>query len=554
LIIIVVLLLADMRFDLTQLPTDIVLLHKMVRDAADLLEASEQRDVQQKATISTLTRQLSLLRRGLYGRSSEQVHGDQLRLALEPAVLPAAAQNDNILPVRQAMAPEVKRRRKPIPSHIPRRDMVHMPKTKDSAVSTSCAMAGHVPPCNCGGKRVQIGADSGDELVYIPARFEVVRHIRPKLACRACESIVQAPAPDRPITASPASPSLLAHILVSRFCDHLPYYRQSAIFGRSGLDISRNRMVDWAQSLSALLAPLVDRMATYLFSAAKIHGDDTPVAMLVPGSGKTGTARFWVYLRDDRCSGSTDAPAVLYRFSTDRKSAHPQTHLRDYQGYFQADAYRGYEALYRTGHVHEVGCWSHVRRKFHDIYISTSELSPIAAEALLRIGALFDIERHIRGCTAGQRRRVRQRAALPRLAALKLWFQQQRSKLSAKSALAIAIDYAVSRWAAMVRYTRDGRLEISNNLCENALRGVSIGRKNWLFVGSREGGETAALFYSLVETCRMNEIDVQAYLTDLIARIGAHPINRINELLPWHWAREQDIKACELQPSLRAAA
>lgn len=281
-------------------------------------------------------------------------------------------------------------------------------------------------------------------------------------------------------------------------------------------------------------------MMTYVLEAAKIHGDDTPVRMLGPGGG-TIQAHFWVYLRDNRASGDLSAAAVIYFFSINRRGEHPARHLKGFEGYFQADAYSGYNDLYRDPDtkapraILEVGCWSHVRRKFNDILESEKGCSPIAAQAIIRIGELFAIERRIKGEPPGMRRQVRQDEALPKLIALRAWFETQLRGLAPGSKLAKACHYALNRWEVMTRYCEDGILEISNNLVENALRGVTVGRRNWLFVGSRKGGEHAAVFYSLIETCRLNGIDPEAYLSDVIERIGDHPINRISELLPWQW-------------------
>lgn len=534
-----------MRFDLSSLPNDAVLLQRMVREAVEAMEqdkaaltAARKTVETQAALIEKLTLQIDRFTRGRYGRSSEQQNAAQLRLIFESGALPAssAEANDNATPEAADDDKDRRPRRRiqePLPLHLPRRAVSHLPETM---------CQGSDDGAECPGQLVRIGEDVTEVLDYIPARFEVVKHVRPRLACRRCEKVFQAPVPSLPIPKAKASATLLAHILVSRFQDHLPYYRQAAIFGRSGIDLDRNVMVEWAGRIAWLLQPVVDRMGRYVFSAAKIHGDDTPVRVLDPGSGKTKTGRLWVYLRHDRSSGDPGPPAVVLHYTEDRSGVHPERHLKDYKGYFQADAFSGFNRLYRdprTGAptaIVEVGCWSHVRRKFHDVHEATQGQSPVAAEALVRIGELYEIERQIKGLAPGERLAVRQREAAPRLAALKCWFEAQAANLAPKGAPALAIHYALRRWPALVRYCGDDRLEAHNNLVENALRGVSLGRKNWLFAGSDRGGERAALFYSLIETCKLNGLDAEAYLADVIGRIGDHPINRIDELLPWVWA------------------
>ncbi|WP_370647443.1 IS66 family transposase [Polymorphobacter sp. PAMC 29334] len=523
----------------------------MVRDAVETIDRTTA-DLTKSAAlaklqtlrIAKLEHEVARLRRSQFGRSSEQHAADQLRLLFDEAMtsdtVTGAPANDDT-PGEDAV-PAIRRGgRAPLPAHLPRREIEHLP----AAGGDRCDRPG------CHGAQVRIGEDITEVLDYIPARFEVIRHIRPRLACRACERIMQAPVPPLPIPKARATSALLAHLLVSRFADHLPWYRQSAILRRAGVAIDRDLMGNWAGKIAWLMVPLVDRMMAHVLAAGKIHGDDTPVTLLTPGAaGEAGTrtAHFWVYLCDDRSSGDGAPPAVVYRFSADRRGAHPAAHLQDYAGYFQADAFAGYNALYRdraTGAARgivEVGCWSHVRRKFNDVLVTSKGCSAIAAEAITRIGALFAIERRIKGSPPDVRRTLRQTEAIPRLAALRLWLEVQSRGLAPKSDLALACNYALSRWAVMVRYCDDGRLEISNNLVENALRGVSLGRKNWLFVGSAKGGEDAAIFYSLVETCRLNGIDPQAWLTDIIERIGEHPINRIDELLPWVWAKTHGLK------------
>ena len=535
-----------MRFDLDCLPTDPVLLQKILREMADVMdqERTELKTAQatvkaQILTIEKLEHRLARLLRVQFGRSSEKMDIAQLRLMFDEVATPEPANDD----VPAAAHPKSARKpgvRAPIPAHVPRQAVEHQPG-----------------PCpqGCGGAETKIGEDVTEVLDYVPARFRVLRHVRPRIACRTCERIRQAPAVDLPLPKVMASSTLLAHLVVSRFVDHQPWHRQSVILRRQGVHIDRDVMGRWARKLAWLLAPLGERLLSYILEAPKIHGDETPVTLL---SGKDGlggkdgldgkdgshTAYFWVYLHDGRSSGDMSPPAVAFRFTTGRGGEHPAAHLAGYRGYLQADGYAGYNVLYRDPKtkaprdVTEVGCWAHSRRKFTDVLAKTP--SPIAAEAVARIGELFAIERDINGAPPDERQRVRQELALPKLKTLRPWLEAQLRGLASDSPLAKACRYPLNRWAAMIRYCDDGVLEISNNLVENALRGVALGRRNWMFIGSIKGGDASALFYSLVETCRLNGVEPEAWFTDIIERIGSHPINRIDVLLPWHWQALRD--------------
>jgi transposase len=523
-----------MRFDLDRLPTDPVLLQKMLREMAEVMEHERAELKTAKATVKAqnvriekLEHRLARLLRVQFGRSSEKMDIAQLRLMFDEVEAPEPANDDE----PAAPRPQSARKpgtRAPIPAHVPRQVVDHQPG-----------------PCveGCDGAGTKIGEDVTEVLDYIPARFRVLRHVRPRVACRTCEQIRQAPAVNLPLPKVMASSALLAHLVVSRFVDHLPWHRQSMILRRQGVTIDRDVMSRWARKLAWLLAPLGERLFAYILEGPKVHGDDTPVTLLGTGAGSR-TAHFWVYLRDGRSSGDMSPPAVAYRFSTDRSGAHPAAHLAGYRGYLQADGFAGYNALYRDPQtkapreIIEVGCWSHARRKFTDILDKTP--SPIAAEAIVRITELFAVEREVKGAPPDERRRERQAQAVPKLAALRTWLEAQQRGLSSDSTLARACRYPLNRWAAMIRYCDDGLLEISNNLVENALRGVALGRRNWMFVGSVKGGDASALFYSLVETCRLNGVEPEAWFTDVIERIGDHPINRIDELLPWRWQAARD--------------
>jgi transposase len=389
----------------------------------------------------------------------------------------------------------------------------------------------------------KVGEDVTEVLEYVPGRFEVVRHVRPAYSCSKCEAMAQAPMPALPIPRAMAGASVIAHVIMSKYADHLPLYRQAEIYARDGLDLDRGTLADWVGKAAWLLRPLADRIGEHVMAGNVIHADDTPVPVLAPGHGKTKTGRLWIYLRDERPHAGPAPPAVLYRYTPDRKGERCREHLGAFRGHLHADGYAGFAELYESGegrpaNVIEVACWAHVRRKFFDVHKGNG--SPIARQALERIGALFDIERTIAGQCPERRRTVRQSSAKQKLDKLAEWLYEQLKLLSGKSELAGAIRYARSRWDALTAYVDDGRLEISNNAAENAIRPVTLGRKNWLFAGSDTGGNRAAILYTLIRTAKLNGIEPGAWLRDILARIGEHPINRVDELLPWAWAARQD--------------
>jgi transposase len=474
--------------------------------------------------------QIAVLKRARFGRSAESLEGElaQLELTLEDleasvAAVPAAVRA-HASPV--TVPPSPKPARRPLPAQLPREEIVH-------AVGCSCP--------ECGETLKSAGTTVAEMLEWVPGRYKVIRHVRPKFACGRCHTLVQAPAPTRPIARGLAGPGLLAHVLVAKYADHLPLYRQSRIFARDGIDLDRSTLADWVGGAAQLLGPLVSALGRHVLSGEKVHGDDTPVPVLMPGRGSTKQGRLWTYVRDDRPAGSLEPPAVLFRYSSDRKGEHPRAHLKDFRGTLQADGYAGFEALYGE-RIQEAACWAHVRRKFYDVHVALK--SPIAREALERIGALYAIETELRGRPHEERRAVRQAREGPELHSLHAWLEQQLAKLPKKSELAKAIRYALARWAALVRYRDDGRLEIDNNAAERALRAVALGRKNWLFAGSDDGGERAAAIYSLLGSAQLNGLNVEAYLRHVLERLPEHPVNRVDELLPWRVA--DAIKPVEL--------
>ena len=475
----------------------------------------------QRHEIEHLKLLVAKLQRIQFGRRAEpHESADQLTLIKVPDAVAIAS-----IPLQRNKASTPRPfNRKPLPSHLPREIERYAPSDSDCP--------------QCGGSLNAIGEDVSEVLEYIPARFKVVQQVRPKFSCSCCQTLHQAPAPERPIARGLAGPGLLAQVLVSKYADHLPLYRQSRIYARDGVDLSRSTLADWVGQCSTLLSPLVEAIRRHVLAGNTLHADDTPVPVLSPGNGKTKTGRFWTYVRDERPAGSEIPPAVWFAYSPDRKGKHPQTHLQPYRGAIHADGYAGFNALYDEQRI-EVACWAHVRRKFYDIH--QAQASPLAATALNFIQQLYGIEKTIRGEPPDSRKRIRQSRAGPLLKQLHQWLHSTLTQVSRKSALAEAIRYALVRWSALTQYRDNGSLEMDNNAAERALRGVALGRKNYLFVGSNAGGERAAIAYSLIGTVHLNGLDPFHYLKDVIGRITSHPINRIDELLPWHDSMQRTL-------------
>ena len=494
------------------------------------------------AVIAHQRLQIEKLTRQLYGHHSERTVRliDQMELAFEE--LESSASEDELAAERavakttNVVAFTRKRpARQPFPEHLPRERVV-----EPGPATCQC----------CGGARLRkLGEDITETLEVIPRQWKVIQHVREKFTCRDCERISQAPAPFHVIARGWAGPSLLAMILFEKYGQHQPLNRQAERYAREGVPLSLSTLADQVGACCAVLAPLLRRVESYVFAAERLHGDDTTVPVLA--TGKTDTGRCWVYVRDDRPFGGQDPPAAMFYYSRDRGGEHPARHLAGYAGILQADAYGGYNKLYQAdrkpGPIIEAGCWVHARRPFFvlaDVAANArrraqgktaSVISPLAVEAVRRIDALFDIERAINGQSAERRRAVRQEASAPLVADLERWLREERPKLSRGNDLAKAMDYVLKRWPAFTRFLDDGRICLSNNAAERALRGIALGRKSWLFAGSDRGGERAAVLYSLIVTAKMNGIDPQAWLADVLARIAEHPARDIDQLLPWNW-------------------
>jgi transposase len=502
-----------MRIDSTALPDDIAALKRIIgeltRDA-----------VAARAEIEKLRFQLARFKRAQFGRSSERADRtvEQLELAIETLEEDNAERLAAVPSISEAIEERAKPARRPLPANLPREEVVH---------PGPCACP------QCGGALRKVSADVTETLDYVPGRFKVVRHVREAFSCRACQIMVQTPAPNHAIARGRAGPGLLAHIAVSKFDDHLPLYRQAEIYTRDGIALETSTMSGWVGATAAALAPLLEALRRDVLQSNVLHGDDTPVPVLAPGAGKTKTGRLWTYVHDERPHAGARPPAAMFFYSPDRKGEHPIAHLKNFTGVLHADGYAGFKSLYQGNRIIEATCWAHVRRKFFDVH--EANRSAIAKEALDRIGALYAVEAAIRGLAPEERRQRRQAQSKQIAAELKSWAEETKPKLSARSELAAAFRYMLSRWLALIRCFDDGRLALDNNPAERALRGVALGRKNYLFAGSDRGGERAAAMYSLIETAKLNGIDPEAYLRDILGRISDHPMKRLAELLPWNW-------------------
>jgi transposase len=486
-----------------------------------------------EALVAYYKLQIAKLRREQYGQSSE--HGrkllDQLELQLEEAAASAAEDEIMAQPAGSTTVQPFTRKRPvraPFPAHLPRERVV-IPGP------TACP--------SCGGKLAKLGETITETLESVPRQWKVIQTVREKFTCRSCEKITQPPAPFHAIPRGHVGPSLLAMILYAKYGEHQPLNRQSDSYAREGVDLDVSTLADHVGAGVAVLSPLTELIRRHVFAAERVHGDDTTLPLLA--KGKTVTARLWTYVRDDRPFAGPDPPAAMFFYSRTRGGEHPARHLAGYAGILQADAYAGFGELYdgkrKPGPITEAACWSHGRRHFFEL--ADLRKAPLAVEAVRRIDELFAIERSINGLSAADRLVVRQRESRPIIADLEQWMRTERTRLSRHAETAKAIDYVLTRWPAFTRFLDDGRICLSNNAAERSLRGIALGRRAWLFAGSDRGGERAAAIYTLIATAKLNDINPQAWLADVLARIADHPASRLDELLPWHWKAPNDRAA-----------
>lgn len=508
-----------MQLDLNNLPSDPELLQRLVRDIAT---AIDHRDTE----IERLKSIIKKLQRMQFGRSSERLDSDQLALGLEDIdsdIARIEEEQPKGIPEATATQP----RRRALPDHLPREDV------RLDVESEVCSC--------CGGALHLVGESVSEMLDWVPAQLRVVRTTRPKYACRACNKVMQAAAPERVIAGGLATPALLAHVLISKYCDHLPLYRQSQIFDRHGVDLCRSTLAGWVGGACWWLDALHERLSKNVFASDHLFADDTPIPVLDPGRGRTKTGRLWVYAREHRPWGGPAPPAAIYLFAPDRKAERPVAHLADFRGILHVDGYAGFERLADKEGITLAACWSHSRRKFYDVAEATG--SPVATGALRRIGELYAIEARIRGQSPAQRLAERRTFSKPIVDALHVWLDAQLRLVSGRSTLAEAIRYALSRWHGLTRFLHDGRVELDTNPVERAIRPVALGRKNHLFAGSDGGGHRWAVICSLIATCKLNDVEPYAYLRDVLQRmIDGHPVNRLDELLPWSWKPADHVK------------
>jgi transposase len=495
-----------MNLDLDNLPEDVPSLQQIIKDLA--------------MKVIELSAKLAVLRAKKYRHSSEKIDKDIKDLEYQ-------IEETECLLLKAGVSLEKAKdqpKRKPLPENLPRTDVVLAPD----------------PLCpSCGGADFRkIGDDISEVLDYVPSSLKVIRYVRPRCACVACDTIVQAYPHSKAIDKGKAGAGLLAHVLIQKYQDHLPLYRQSQIFEREGIDLSRSTLSRWAVACSQLLNPLIDEIKNFVFSGTHIHGDDTPVKVLAPGLGKTKTGRIWTYVRDGRPYGDDSPPAACYFYSPDRKGIRPKEHLQDFKGIFHADAYGGFDALYQSeknkeSPILEAACWAHTRRKFYEVTLTTDK-AVVATSVLEIIGEIYTIEQEIRGQSPPERHQQRQTRSKPLVDSLFQLLLKYKNQVPMKSLTGKGISYALNNRIALERFLDDGKIEIDNNAAERSIRSIALGRKNWLFAGADTGGEAAARIYTLIETLKLNNINPQTYLTKIFELIQDHPMSKIKDLLPWN--------------------
>ena len=518
------------------LPNDIEILKHLVRTRNAELSQARAEASSAEALIAHLRLTIEKLKRDLFGPRNERKARllDQMELELEE--LQAAASEDEVAAEKAAATTQVrafirrKPARQPFPAHLPRERII-VPGP------TACAC--------CGSKRLaKLGEDVTETLEVVPRQWKVVQHVREKFTCRDCEKISQAPAPFHVLPRGFAGPSLLAMILFEKYGQHQPLNRQSERYACEAIDLSVSTLADQVGACAALLRPIYEVIRNHVFAGDRVHGDETPVPVLAKHQCRKG--RLWTYVRDDKPFAGPAPRAAVFFYSRDRTAEHPERHLAGYAGILQADAYAGFNRLYaadrKGGPITEASCWAHGRRKFFELADVTAKardklavIAPLAFEAVKRIDAIFDIEREINGRSIAERLAVRRERIMPLVAELEAWMRAQRGKLSRHSDVGKAMDYMLKRWETFTRFLHDGRICLTNNAAERALRGIALGRKSWLFAGSDRGGERAAVMYTLIQTARLNDVDPQAWLADVLARINDHNVQKLDALLPWNW-------------------
>jgi transposase len=486
----------------------------------------------ERARNERLVQIIKEMQRHRFGRRAETLPEDQMLLALEDVEQTeagvAAADESRSATMRAEAARRRRRNRGALPAHLPR-------------IETIIDIGDKACPC-CKGLLHVIGEDVSERLDIVPAQFRVLVTRRPKYACRACEgAVLQAPAPARLIEGGLPTEATVAHVLVSKYADHLPLYRQAQIYARQGIALDRSTLADWVGRAAWHLRPVHERLLENIRLSTKIFADETRAPVLDPGRGRTKTGQLWAYARDDRPFGGADPPIAVYVYAQNRKSEQPLAHLAGFAGVVQVDGYAGYRALAQKNSVSLAFCWSHVRRRFYEL--AAAGPAPIASEAVARIGQLYAIESDIRGQNPDDRRAARQEKSRPVLDALEPWLREKLAQISQKTKLAEAIRYALSRWEGLTRFIDDGRIEIDSNIVERAIRPIALNRKNALFAGSDGGAENWAIVASLIETCKLNGVDPQAYITDVLKKIvDGHLASKIDELMPWAYAQFVALK------------
>ena len=517
------------------LPQNLSEAHALILAQREMLITARSEITVGRLEIERLKLMLAKARREQFGQSSER--GKQLIEQLELAIEDLEETQAEEEAKTDIAAPDSARQRPARVARGPRKLPDNLPVER--LVEPAPCVCG-----KCGGSRLhKLGEVVSKTLECEPRRWKIIEHVREKFTCRDCDSVTEAPAPSHPIARGFAGPSLLAMVLAAKFLLHQPLNRQSATYAREGVEIDTSTLADWVGACAAALAPMVEAIRAHVLRAERIHADDTTVPVLAKTKTKTG--RIWAYLRDDRPFGGPSPPAAFFKYSRSRHGEYPREHLAGWAGVMQADAFAGFNELYdgqrRPGPIIEAACWAHGRRKFFEL--AKLAKAPIAIEAVRRIDELFAIERAINGKPPDERKALRQARSKPVVAALETWLREQRARVSAKSQIAKAISYSLNRWPAFTRFLHDGRVCLSNNAAERALRGLAIGRVNWMFAGSDEGARRAAALYSLIETCKLNNVDPQAWLAFVLAKLPDHPAKRIDELLPWNWKAAQTTTA-----------